>query len=61
MLAWVAVAEYEKMSALPEGTIVRTIMSMGPDGAWARMERGEITPQQFSTVFRDEAEKQVIL
>jgi putative hydrolase of the HAD superfamily len=46
-----ALAEYERRNAIPAGTINRIIVTGGADGAWHRLERGELTLAEFYPVF----------
>lgn len=49
-----AIAEFERAHDLPPGWINRHIAQSGSQGAWARLERGELTLQQFTSVFEQE-------
>lgn len=49
-----AIAEFERAHDLPAGWINRHIAQSGSQGAWARLERGELTLQQFTSVFEQE-------
>ena len=50
-----AFARYESENGLPEGTI-RTLNATNPDSnAWAKLERSEVTMEEFCTLFEDEA------
>lgn len=52
-----AFARYERQRGLPEG-LLRRINSTDPDdNAWARLERAEITAQQFDAEFDAEARR----
>ncbi len=46
-----AIADYERVSGIAPGTINRIIVSAGAEGAWARLERGELTPEGFFPIF----------
>jgi putative hydrolase of the HAD superfamily len=46
-----AIADYERASGIPAGTINRIIVATGAAGAWARLERGELTTEEFFPVF----------
>jgi putative hydrolase of the HAD superfamily len=46
-----ALAEYERRNGIPAGTINRIIVTSGADGAWHRLERGELTLPEFYPVF----------
>jgi len=51
-----AFARYEVAHGLPEG-FVRTVNSTDPDdNAWARLERSELTADEFDVAFGDESE-----
>ena len=41
------ILRFERERGLPEGTVGRVIVSGGPDGTWAQLERGEISLEQF--------------
>ena len=47
-------AEFEKLNGLPENFLNRTIVESGRDGAWARLERGELTLTEFFDAFDEE-------
>lgn len=50
-----AFATYERKTGLPEGAI-REVNSTNPDdNAWARLERNELTAEEFTPVFEAEA------
>jgi putative hydrolase of the HAD superfamily len=50
-----AFADYERSAAVPVG-LIRTINSTNPDtNAWARLERSEISVDEFSELFNAEA------
>ena len=38
-----AIAEYERRQQIPEGAFNRHVVGSVPDGAWHRLERGEVT------------------
>jgi putative hydrolase of the HAD superfamily len=42
-----AIDGFERAHGLPPGLVNRTIAAAGADGAWARLERGEISGQPF--------------
>jgi len=46
-----AIADYERAQGIDAGTINRIIVGAGAEGSWARLERGEITPEQFFPIF----------
>lgn len=45
---------FEKQHGLPLGSVVQTIKETGGDGAFAKLERGELTVGQFSKPFSEE-------
>ena len=47
-------AEFERQHGLPENFLNRTIVESGRDGAWARLERGELTLTEFFDAFDQE-------
>lgn len=49
-----AMAQYEAERHMPPGSINRVISETGPDGAWARNERGEVTLGEFLAGFQAE-------
>lgn len=51
-----AIAAYERELALPPGSVNRLVVSQGPEGAWARLERGELTQEAFFEAFDREGE-----
>ena len=50
------IAERELRTGLEPGSINRVVMDAGPDGAWARRERGEIDFETFRTAFEAECQ-----
>jgi putative hydrolase of the HAD superfamily len=46
-----AIAEYEREAGLPAGLVNRHIVERGPEGAWARLERGELATEAFFAAF----------
>src|SRR5437667_12290995 len=46
-----AIARYERDHGLPPGAINRAVVAAGEAGAWARLERGELTVQSFLAPF----------
>ncbi|MAJ59239.1 MAG: hypothetical protein CBC48_03950 [bacterium TMED88] len=46
-----AIAEYEEELGLPLNAVNRVVASTAPGGAWSRLERGEISMEQFYTDF----------
>ena len=49
-----AIAAYERELRLPEGVINRVIAAGGDGGAFARLERGEVTVPEFAAPFKEE-------
>lgn len=50
-----AFAAYERQKGLPEG-LIRTVNTRNPDtNAWARLERNEISVNEFDVAFADES------
>lgn len=48
--------DYERSNGLPED-FIRSVNAVNPDGnAWARIERQEITPEEFDAAFAEESE-----
>lgn len=46
-----AIARYERERGLPPNAINRVVVAAGEEGAWARLERGELTVQSFCAPF----------
>jgi putative hydrolase of the HAD superfamily len=46
-----AIARYERARGLPPDAINRAIVASGEHGAWARLERGELTAETFCAPF----------
>ena len=46
-----AIATYERDHDIPAGFINRVVVSTAPTGAWSRLERGELTLEQFYPAF----------
>src|SRR5881398_2779632 len=46
-----AIARYERDHGLPPGAINRAVVAAGEAGAWARLERGELTVESFLAPF----------
>ncbi len=49
-----AIVGYERERGLPDGIVNRVVVSSGPDGAWARLERGELGMEQFYDGFESD-------
>lgn len=48
------IAAYESELGIPAGFVNRLVVGAGPDGAWSRMERGEIDMGRFERDFEAE-------
>jgi putative hydrolase of the HAD superfamily len=46
-----AIAAYERESGIPEGFVNRVVVDTGPQGAWSRLERGELAMEAFYAAF----------
>jgi putative hydrolase of the HAD superfamily len=46
-----AIAAYEEELGIPAGSVNRVVIGNGADGAWARLERGELTLEPFYDAF----------
>ena len=46
-----AIARYERDHGLPAGAVNRVVVESGDDGAWSRLERGELTLEAFLVPF----------
>jgi putative hydrolase of the HAD superfamily len=46
-----AIARYERDHGLPPNAINRAVMASGEDGAWSRLERGELTVEAWCAPF----------
>ena len=46
-----AIAEYERERGIPAGFVNRVVAATAPDGAWSRLERGELTLEPFFAAF----------
>ena len=53
------VAEFEQKKGLPPGVISKMIVGKGDKAAWVKLERGELSFQQFMEVFNEECSKEV--
>lgn len=52
-----AIARYEREAGIPAGFVNRVVVSTGPQGAWSRLERGELRVEEWVPEFeRDCAE-----
>lgn len=50
-----AFREYERRNGIPEGFIVRVNSTNADGNAWARIERSDVTLEQFDDLFADES------
>lgn len=46
-----AIADFERERDIESGFINRVVVSTGPGGAWSRLERGELSMEDFFTEF----------
>ena len=46
-----AIAAYERDEGIPAGFINRVVVDTAPAGAWSRLERGELTLEEFYPAF----------
>ena len=53
-----AIARYERERGLPANAINRALAATGEAGAWARLERGELTAETFCAPFEAECRAQ---
>jgi putative hydrolase of the HAD superfamily len=51
-----AIARYEREEGIPAGFINRVVLSSGRDGAWSRLERGELRLDAFYAAFDRDCE-----
>lgn len=51
-----AFREYERQNAIPEGFIIRVNSTNADTNAWARIERSDVTLEQFDELFATESE-----
>lgn len=49
-----AIARFESDHGIPEGFVNRLVVEKAPDGAWSRLERGELDIDTFCEAFDDE-------
>jgi putative hydrolase of the HAD superfamily len=49
-----AIAAYENELGIPAGFVNRVVVDTGPDGAWSRLERGELSRRAFEDAFEAE-------
>jgi epoxide hydrolase-like predicted phosphatase len=46
-----AIAAFERELGIPAGFVNRVVMETAPEGAWSRLERGELTLEEFFVAF----------
>ncbi len=46
-----AIARFERAEGIPDGFVNRVVASTAPNGAWSRLERGELALDQFFGAF----------
>jgi putative hydrolase of the HAD superfamily len=51
-----AIAAYEREIGLPDGFVNRVVVDSGPEGAWSRLERGELSMEAFHPAFEADCE-----
>jgi epoxide hydrolase-like predicted phosphatase len=51
-----AIAAFERERGIPAGFVNRVVMETAPRGAWSRLERGELTLDQFFPAFERDCE-----
>jgi putative hydrolase of the HAD superfamily len=49
-----AIARFEREHGIEAGAINRAVVAAGEEGAWARLERGELTVEMFLSAFEDD-------
>jgi putative hydrolase of the HAD superfamily len=49
-----AIAAYERELGIPAGFVNRVVVDTGPQGAWSRLERGELSRHDFEAAFEAE-------
>ena len=49
-----AIADFEVETGIPSGRINRIVVDTGPEGAWSRLERGELAMPEFYGAFERE-------
>jgi putative hydrolase of the HAD superfamily len=49
-----AIARHERESGIPAGFVNRLVVATGPQGAWSRLERGELAMEAFYDAFERE-------
>jgi epoxide hydrolase-like predicted phosphatase len=49
-----AIAAFEREQGIPAGFVNRVVMETAPEGAWSRLERGELTLEEFFVAFESD-------
>lgn len=49
-----AIADYERELGIPENFVNRVVASTAPHGGWARLERGELSLEEFYVAFEED-------
>jgi putative hydrolase of the HAD superfamily len=49
-----AIGRYERELGIPAGVVNRVVVDTGPQGAWSRLERGELSMEDFHRAFEGE-------
>jgi epoxide hydrolase-like predicted phosphatase len=49
-----AIAAYERDHGIPDGFVNRVVVDTAPDGAWSRLERGELGLEDFFLAFESD-------
>jgi epoxide hydrolase-like predicted phosphatase len=52
-----AIARFERERGVPPGSVNRRVAGGGPQGAWARLERGELSMEAFFPAFEAECKE----
>ena len=52
-----AIHRYEQHTGLEKDSINHVVASTAPDGAWSKLERGELGMEEFYTAFEDDCRK----
>lgn len=52
-----AIARLERALGIPAGFVNRVVVDAGPEGAWQRLERGELAVEDFLALFEADCER----
>jgi epoxide hydrolase-like predicted phosphatase len=52
-----AIADFERERGIPAGFVNRVVMETAPEGAWSRLERGELELEEFFDAFESDCER----